>query len=169
MKSTGIRRKVDDLGRVVIPAGIRRSLGIHEGDSLEVAVDGEHVILAKPTDRCVFCGSEDGPLESFRGRVICRPCVGSLRALDEHLHRAAATVAPDPAPAPAPAPAPEPAAAPATETAPTREAPVRHLAAAPAPEERADAAADLRVADERVAGVRDERREPYDPASTTAW
>ena len=160
MKSTGIRRKVDDLGRVVIPAGIRRSLGIHEGDALEVSVDGEQVILAKPTDRCVFCGSEDGPLEAFRGRMICRPCVGSVGTLDDQLRRPASE---------APAVRPPEAAPDDEHDAP----PVRHLSAAPGsgadhtrPDPERTASRDV---DERVAGVRDERREPYDPASTTAW
>lgn len=84
MKSTGIRRKVDDLGRVVIPAGIRRSLGIREGDQVEVFVDGERVVLAKPTDRCVFCGSDE-ELRTFRGKMLCRPCVASVAVLDEDL------------------------------------------------------------------------------------
>lgn len=85
MRSTGIRRKVDDLGRVVIPAGVRRSLGIREGDELEVSVEGEQVILAKPTEHCVFCGSDDGPLEAFRSRRVCRPCVASVGVLDDRL------------------------------------------------------------------------------------
>lgn len=77
---TGIHRKVDDLGRVVIPAGIRRSLGIREGDSLEVHVEGEQVVLSKPIDQCVFCGSEDH-LEAFREKMLCRGCVGGVATL----------------------------------------------------------------------------------------
>ncbi len=91
---TGIRRKVDDLGRVVIPAGIRRSLNIREGDAMEVHVDGEQVILSKPTDQCVFCGSEQG-LRPFRGKNVCRACIAAVGVLDE------------PAPGPRPGPAPE--------------------------------------------------------------
>jgi AbrB family transcriptional regulator, transcriptional pleiotropic regulator of transition state genes len=81
---TGIRRKVDDLGRVVIPAGIRRTLGIREGDALEVHVEGEQVIFAKPSDQCVFCGRED-ELRQFRKRSVCRPCVAGVGVLDERL------------------------------------------------------------------------------------
>jgi AbrB family transcriptional regulator, transcriptional pleiotropic regulator of transition state genes len=74
---TGIRRKVDDLGRVVIPAGIRRSVGIREGDAVEFHVEGEQVILAKPIDQCVFCGEAEG-VEEFRDRPVCPRCVGEL-------------------------------------------------------------------------------------------
>ena len=77
MTSSGIQRKVDDLGRIVIPAGIRRSLGIREGDPLDVSVDGEAVVLSKPTDRCVFCGATDD-LRRFRSRRVCADCVGAL-------------------------------------------------------------------------------------------
>lgn len=77
MKSTGIHRKVDDLGRIVIPAGLRRSLGIQEGDALEVMVDGDRVVLAKPSVACVFCGGE-GDLEPFRDKAVCRACVASV-------------------------------------------------------------------------------------------
>ncbi len=81
---TGIRRKVDDLGRVVIPAGIRRTLGIREGDALEVHVEGEQVILAKPSDQCVFCGREED-LSQFRKRALCRSCVAGVGVLDERV------------------------------------------------------------------------------------
>lgn len=81
---TGIRRKVDDLGRVVIPAGIRRTLGIREGDAVEVHVEGEQVILAKPSDQCVFCGREED-LSQFRKRSLCRSCVAGVGVLDERI------------------------------------------------------------------------------------
>lgn len=84
---TGIRRKVDDLGRVVIPAGIRRSLGIREGDALEVHVEGEQVVFAKPIDQCVFCGREES-LEPFRNKFVCQACVSGLGALDERRRQA---------------------------------------------------------------------------------
>jgi transcriptional pleiotropic regulator of transition state genes len=159
MPSTGIRRKVDDLGRIVIPAGIRRSLDINEGDALEVAVDGDKVVLAKPSDRCVFCAGEDD-LSPFRSRMVCRPCVAALGVLGGDGDRDDAP--PDPAPATAPSherptPTPTPGPVPAAQGSPDRGYPaVRDLRPAPAP-------------DERVAGVRDERRSAYDPASSTAW
>ena len=89
MKSTGIRRKVDDLGRIVIPAGIRKSLSIREGDAVDVWVDGDRVVLAKPADRCVFCGSDEPPLHAFRDKLVCRPCVASVGVLDGDLRQPA--------------------------------------------------------------------------------
>ncbi|HEX2028854.1 MAG TPA: AbrB/MazE/SpoVT family DNA-binding domain-containing protein [Nitriliruptorales bacterium] len=84
---TGIQRKVDDLGRVVIPAGIRHSLNIREGDALEVHVDGDQVILSKPTDQCVFCGGAE-ELVGFRGRSVCRPCIAGVGVLGDGIRRA---------------------------------------------------------------------------------
>lgn len=77
---SGIRRKVDDLGRVVIPAGIRRSLGIREGDALEVSVQGDEVVLSKPVDQCVFCHS-DQELRGFRDKAICASCASGVGTL----------------------------------------------------------------------------------------
>jgi AbrB family transcriptional regulator, transcriptional pleiotropic regulator of transition state genes len=77
----GIRRKVDDLGRVVIPSNIRKALSIGEGDLVEIGVDGDRVVLFKPQDRCVFCASELH-LEPFRGKTVCWSCMAALRAAD---------------------------------------------------------------------------------------
>jgi transcriptional pleiotropic regulator of transition state genes len=81
MEPTGIRRKVDDLGRVVIPAPLRRSLGIEVGDELEVRLDGDRLVMAKPADRCVFCGA-GSELQAFHERLVCWSCAAALRALD---------------------------------------------------------------------------------------
>ncbi len=81
MKS-GTRRKVDDLGRVVIPAGIRRSLGIREGDALEVSVRADEVVLSKPVDQCVFCHC-DQELHTFRDKAICVSCAAAVGMLDK--------------------------------------------------------------------------------------
>ena len=56
MKSTGVVRKVDELGRIVLPIELRRSLDIAEKDALEIYVDGEQVVLKKYQPACVFCG-----------------------------------------------------------------------------------------------------------------
>jgi AbrB family transcriptional regulator, transcriptional pleiotropic regulator of transition state genes len=103
--TSGIRRKVDDLGRVVIPAQIRRALNIREGDAVEVTVEGERIVLARPRDACVFCGREDEDLLRFRNRLVCRDCVRGMGAIDERARTSldaawAAAAAPDPAPAP---------------------------------------------------------------------
>jgi AbrB family transcriptional regulator, transcriptional pleiotropic regulator of transition state genes len=81
MATTGIRRKVDDLGRVVIPATLRKTLGITEGDELEFSLDGDRLLLTRPADRCAFCEGEE-QLESFRAKVVCWSCMAAIRALD---------------------------------------------------------------------------------------
>ncbi|PWK07939.1 AbrB/MazE/SpoVT family DNA-binding domain-containing protein [Tumebacillus permanentifrigoris] len=77
MKSTGIVRKVDELGRVVIPIELRRTLGIGEKDALEIYVDGERIVLKKYEPACVFCGSADEIIH-FRGKNICSACIGDM-------------------------------------------------------------------------------------------
>lgn len=73
MKATGIVRKVDDLGRVVLPIELRRSLGIQEKDPLEIFVEGDQIILRKSTRLCVFCGGGED-VEEFKGKGICPDC-----------------------------------------------------------------------------------------------
>lgn len=77
MKSTGIVRKVDELGRVVIPIELRRTLGIDEKDALEIYVDQEKIILKKYEPACVFCGSADN-VQNFRGKLVCRECASAM-------------------------------------------------------------------------------------------
>lgn len=79
MKSTGIVRKVDELGRVVIPIELRRTLGIDEKDALEIYVDQEKIILKKYEPACVFCGSADD-VQNFRGKLVCRECAQAMAA-----------------------------------------------------------------------------------------
>ena len=76
MKSTGVVRKIDELGRIVLPSELRKVFGIREGDELEISVDGEKVILQKRQDLCVFCGSK--PEVEFKGRQICTGCASEL-------------------------------------------------------------------------------------------
>lgn len=79
MKSTGIVRRVDELGRVVIPIELRRTMGIGEKDALEIYVDGENIILKKYEPACIFCG-EATNVETFQNKRICRSCIGELAA-----------------------------------------------------------------------------------------
>ncbi|MBZ4654544.1 MAG: AbrB/MazE/SpoVT family DNA-binding domain-containing protein [Bacillota bacterium] len=79
MKSTGIVRKVDELGRVVIPIELRRTLGIDEKDALEIYVDQEKIILKKYEPACVFCGSADD-VQNFRGKLVCKECAQAMAA-----------------------------------------------------------------------------------------
>jgi len=77
MKSTGIVRKVDELGRVVIPIELRRTLGIGEKDALEIYVDGERIMLKKYEPACIFTGNADD-LVYFKGKMISRQCIREL-------------------------------------------------------------------------------------------
>ena len=78
MKSTGIVRKVDELGRVVIPIELRRTLNIEEKDSLEIYVDGEHIILKKYEPACIFCGNAKD-VSVYKGKNICPVCMEELK------------------------------------------------------------------------------------------
>ena len=77
MKSTGIVRKVDELGRVVIPIELRRTLSIEEKDSLEIYVDSDRIILRKYEPDCVFCGSAD-EVSKFKGKNVCQHCMNTM-------------------------------------------------------------------------------------------
>ena len=77
MKATGIVRKVDELGRIVLPIELRRTLGIEIRDPLEIYVDGESIILKKYAPACIFCG-ESGELVEYRGKRVCRKCLNEI-------------------------------------------------------------------------------------------
>lgn len=70
---SGITRKIDDLGRIVIPAETRRMFNIHEGDHLFISVEQGNIVLRKTTDICTFCGS-DSNVSQFKGKGICSSC-----------------------------------------------------------------------------------------------
>lgn len=73
MKSTGIVRKVDELGRIVLPIELRRVMDIQIKDSLEIMTEDDRIILKKYEPSCVFCSSKES-LEEFKGRCICKKC-----------------------------------------------------------------------------------------------
>ena len=77
MKSTGIVRRVDELGRVVLPKELRTTLDINIKDPLEIYIDGESIILKKYAPACIFCGSTDG-IENHMGKNICAECRGKI-------------------------------------------------------------------------------------------
>lgn len=79
MKSTGIVRKVDELGRVVIPVELRRTLRIAEKDALEIYVDDEKIILKKYEPACVFCGNA-GETVTFKNKIICKDCIKEMHS-----------------------------------------------------------------------------------------
>jgi len=80
VKSTGIVRKVDELGRVVIPIELRRTLDIEEKDSLEIYVDGDKIILRKYEPACIFCGNAD-EVRIYKEKNICESCLEEMKSL----------------------------------------------------------------------------------------
>ena len=77
MKSTGIVRKVDELGRIVLPIALRRTLDIAERDELEIYLDDDKVVLKKYEPSCIFCGSSCG-LVTYHGRNVCMECIENM-------------------------------------------------------------------------------------------
>ena len=80
LKSTGIVRKVDELGRIVLPIELRRTLGIDEKDSLEIYVDGASVILRKYQPSCIFCDDATDVI-SYKGKNVCSKCLEEMEKL----------------------------------------------------------------------------------------
>ena len=78
MKSTGIVRKIDELGRVVLPIELRRTLDIDIKDALEIYVDNDSIILKKYAPACIFCGNADN-VTNFKGKNICEHCIKELK------------------------------------------------------------------------------------------
>lgn len=77
MKATGIVRKLDELGRIVLPIELRRTLHLAEKDAVEIYVDGENIILRKYQPNCVFCG-ESKNLVEYKGKQVCPRCAKAL-------------------------------------------------------------------------------------------
>lgn len=78
MKATGIVRKVDNLGRVVIPMELRKTLALTEGDPLEIFTDGNKIVLKAYKPGCIFCGEVDGVRE-VAGTLICNSCIKKIK------------------------------------------------------------------------------------------
>ena len=77
MKATGIVRKVDELGRIVLPIELRRTLDIAERDPLEIYVDGSSIILTKYQPACIFCG-DSKDIITYKGKNVCEGCLKEL-------------------------------------------------------------------------------------------
>ncbi|MBR3132840.1 MAG: AbrB/MazE/SpoVT family DNA-binding domain-containing protein [Clostridia bacterium] len=75
--STGIVRRVDELGRIVIPIEMRNSLNISQKDPVEISMDGSSIILRKYENRCVFCGALR-PAIRFNGKLMCSKCLKQI-------------------------------------------------------------------------------------------
>ena len=79
MKSTGIVRRIDELGRVVLPVELRRSMELEVRDSVEIYVEGDSIILKKHSQSCIFCGS-DKDITPFHDKCVCRHGMAELNA-----------------------------------------------------------------------------------------
>ncbi len=77
MKSTGIVRKIDDLGRIVLPMELRKKMEIDRHDEIEIFVDGDAIVLKKHEESCIFCGSKDN-LRQYKGKYVCYNCAATL-------------------------------------------------------------------------------------------
>ncbi len=78
MEGKSAFRKIDELGRIVIPIDIRRKLGVNNGESLEITLKNDTVILKKHYENCIFCfGTED--LVSFEGKMVCGKCLEKIK------------------------------------------------------------------------------------------
>lgn len=80
MKSTGIIRRLDELGRVVIPIEIRNKFNISEKDPMEIYVEGQNIILKKYETSCIFCENNNS-LREYKGKPICETCLKKLQGL----------------------------------------------------------------------------------------
>jgi AbrB family transcriptional regulator, transcriptional pleiotropic regulator of transition state genes len=78
LKSTGIVRKIDELGRIVLPIEIRNNMGIKNKDGIEIFVDEDKIILKKYEPACLFCGNADN-VTYIKGKLVCKDCIESLK------------------------------------------------------------------------------------------
>ncbi len=78
MKSTGIVRKVDELGRIVLPMEIRKLMDINIKDPIEIYTDEDKIILTKYHPACIFCGDAEDVIY-FGGKRVCRSCIEKLK------------------------------------------------------------------------------------------
>ena len=83
MKSTGIIRKMDKLGRVVIPIEIRNQFGIAEKDPMEIYVDGSNIVLKKYEPNCIFCGNTKNLID-YNNKLICEECSEKIGELNQN-------------------------------------------------------------------------------------
>lgn len=86
MKATGIIRRVDELGRVVIPIEIRNQFNIVEKDPIEIYVDNSSIVLRKYEPNCVFCGNTETLVE-YKEKLVCENCSKQLNILHERLEK----------------------------------------------------------------------------------
>ncbi len=79
MKSTGVVRKIDELGRIVLPMSLRTTFDIKEKDSLEIFTEGNKIILQKYQPSCIFCNNADDVI-LFEGKRLCKACIEKIKS-----------------------------------------------------------------------------------------
>ena len=77
MKSTGIVRKIDELGRIVLPMELRKKMDISSRDPVEIFTEDDKIILKKYQPSCIFCGDADD-VTYFKGKLVCKNCIKGL-------------------------------------------------------------------------------------------
>ncbi len=80
MHDTGIVRRVDDLGRIVLPMELRRTLGIHVKDPMAIFVEGDRIILERHRDSCALCGETGSEMVDLNDRPVCASCVAAIKS-----------------------------------------------------------------------------------------
>ena len=78
MKSTGVVRRVDEFGRIVIPIELRRTLDLADRDCLEIFTEGEQIILKKYQPACIFCGEAQDVI-NYKGKNVCKCCMEDIK------------------------------------------------------------------------------------------
>ena len=78
MKSTGVVLKVDELGIIVLPIEIRKTLDIQQKDAVEIFIDEDKIVLQKYQPACIFCNNIDN-IVYFNGKRICSACLEKMK------------------------------------------------------------------------------------------
>lgn len=78
MKSTGVVRKLDNLGRIVIPIELRKTMGIEIKDTLEIFTEGDEIILKKYQPGCIFCNDARN-VKLIKGKMVCEKCLAEMK------------------------------------------------------------------------------------------
>jgi transcriptional pleiotropic regulator of transition state genes len=81
MKPVGVVRKVDQLGRIVLPKSLRKRYEMNEGDPVEILVQGDHIILERYKPKCVFCSNQESVIE-YNSRYICNTCLIDMKQVN---------------------------------------------------------------------------------------
>lgn len=82
LKNTGIKRKIDELGRIVIPIELREKLEIDVKDQIEIYVDNDKIVLKKYEPSCIFCGNTK-ELVNYKDKLVCSKCISKIKEKNE--------------------------------------------------------------------------------------